>query len=370
MTRFITSIVFACGIATAVSAAEPPGQWVATLPDGGKVRVAVEPPDDKRFAHLSWCKAVRAPDGTIVLAYTAGIFHGNHGGGSPAVSISTDNGQTFSAPQVLREFGKGKDYTQSGNLALGVAGDGALVILAMAYTGNDTNHIFGWRSTDSGRTWTPTDTGTLGPDKTGSVFGNFVNVPGKGLIVLGHYRAGSSPYTSGIWMAASNDDGKSWGEPRSISAADAAEPVLVSTEGRLIAFLRGKAKKGQEYVAVSDDQGENWVTRLSDLAPENPKTHSIAAPCAVVNPENPNEMLVLTNERGNPGRFWLWRGDAKKLEFKRERVLLEIPRIEKDNHTDYGYPWLLHVSGRKWMMFYYHGLSHGPNAIWVADVEL
>ena len=113
-------------------AAEPPPVWAARVPGGGAIgRVVVPAPGDARFAHLSWPKAVRAKDGTIVLAYIAGTFHGTHGGGSPAVSISTDGGRTFTPPQVLREFAKGRDYTQSGNVALGVAEDGALVLLAM-----------------------------------------------------------------------------------------------------------------------------------------------------------------------------------------------------------------------------------------------
>lgn len=115
------------------------------------------PRKNLRFAHLSWPKAVRAADGTIVLAYTAGVFHGDHGGGSPAISISTDEGNTFTAPNVLRKFGPDKDYTQSGNLAIGLADDGG--VLAMAYTGGTGkivgtagrgNNIYGWRSTDSG----------------------------------------------------------------------------------------------------------------------------------------------------------------------------------------------------------------------------
>ena len=71
-----------------------------------------------------------------------------------------------------------------------------------------------------------------------------------------------------------------------------------------------------------------------------------------------------------PGRIWLWRGDARKLEWKRERVLLEFPRIEGDPNTDLGYPWLLHTGGKRWQMYYYHGNSRGACHIWVTDVEL
>ena len=194
----------------------PPPGWAAHPPDGGAVRIAVTPPEDKRFAHLAWPKVARARDGTIVLAYLAGIFHG--GAGCPAVSYSTDNGKTFSPPNVLREFGKGKDYANSGNLAVALAEDGGMVLLAMAH-GENANNIFGWRSGDSGRTWTPTDTSALGPDKTGSVT-SMINSPGIGLIAVGHYRKPSKPAV-GIWWAVSRDSGRTWGDPSPITDVNA-----------------------------------------------------------------------------------------------------------------------------------------------------
>lgn len=356
-------------------AASPPA-WAAVNPSGAPVRIAVAPVTVPRFAHLSWVKAIRTRSGTIVLTYIAGTFHGNHGGGSPAVSRSTDGGATFDAPRVLREFGPGLDYTQSGNLALGAATDGALVLLAMAYDGDKTNHIFGWRSDDDGRTWKPTDTTNLGPNKTGSVFGRILPVEGKGLIALGHYRAGSQPHTQGIWQATSKDEGRTWGEPRLISDVPAVEPVLVQSAGHLVGFFRGATTTldGRQYVGVSNDLGATWRTELSTLTAEKPDQARLAAPCAVENVNRSGELLVLTTERakpGNtPGRIWLWRGDATKLSWKREKVLLEFPHIAGDPNTDFGYPWLLHKSGRTWMMFYYHGAGRAVCPIWVTEVEL
>lgn len=360
---------------------EVPAEWQPRIVGGGNARVAVTAPADLRFAHLSWPKAVRAADGTIVLAYTAGIFHGDHGGGSPAVSISTDDGRTFSAPNVLREFGPDKDYTQSGNLAIGSADDGALVLLAMAYTGGTGkivgtagrgNNIYGWRSTDSGRTWTPTDTSKLGPNITGSVFGRVIDVSGQGLTVLGHYRAPSKPDT-GIWLAQSKDQGRSWGEPRMITDVAAAEPVLVVTENRRIAFLRGKNAGGRQYVAHSDDGGKTWSTELSNLAP--PPGHSLAAPFATQNPANPKQLLVLTNERAGskittPSSITLWRGEVDKLEWTTERKLIELPKSDDNPNKDLGYPWLLHKGGDQWQLYFYYGRSRGECAIWVADVTI
>lgn len=367
ITALLVATVFTC-FAKEARAEDLPA-WAATLNDGGKVRVAVPPPKDPHFAHLSWCKAVRTGDGTIVLAYIAGIFHGSHGGGSPAVSTSTDAGRSFSAPQILRVFDKDKDYSCSGNLALGIADDGSLALLAMAYTGDERNHIFGWRSTDGGRTWSETDTTTLGPNKTGSVFGNIVTVPGRGLTAIGHYRAGSKPYTKGIWIASSIDHGRTWGEPQRIIEDAAVEPMLVRSGDRLIAILRKAGKSDAQLVSVSDDDGKSWQTASSKLTIEKPG-FSLAAPFAAVHPDKPNQLVVLTTERGKPGRIWLWRAEADKLNWRRERIILEFPRPEGSKHNDYGYPWLVHLQGDRWLMFYYHGLGHGPNSIWVAEVTL
>ena len=40
-----------------------------------------------------------------------------------------------------------------GNLAMGVGNDGAVVLLAMAYGGDEANTILAWRSIDNGKTW-------------------------------------------------------------------------------------------------------------------------------------------------------------------------------------------------------------------------
>jgi hypothetical protein len=177
-------------------------------------------------------------------------------------------------------------------------------------------------------------------------------------------------------MAESHDHGLTWGEARRIADVHAVEPVLVPAAGRLLGFFRGDAQmqRGRQFVGVSDDNGLTWETELSVLDAENRETARLAAPCAVENPNKPGEILVLTTERavpGNtPGRIWLWRGDAQKLEWKRERVLLNIPRVEGDSNTDFGYPWLLHVDANRWLMFYYHGNSRAACPIWVTEVEL
>jgi hypothetical protein len=357
------------------TSANPLPVWAAKNPAGHPVRIAVASPDQSKSAHLSWPKVVRTRQGSVVLAYSAGIGH-NIGSSGLAVSRSKDGGKSFSAPKHLIRFPEDDArYRDCGNLALGLAEDGSLVLLAMAYNRDEANHIFGWRSTDDGVSWTRTDTSALGPDKTGSVFGSILQLSAQGIAVFGHYRAGSKPHTEGIWMSLSQNQGRTWGEARRISEVHGVEPAVVQSAGRLIGFFRGSPdSRGRQFVGVSDDAGRSWKTELSALDAQDPTKARLAAPFAADNPNRPGELLVLTTERavpGNtPGRIWLWRGDARKLDWKRERVLLEYPRIEGDPNTDLGYPWLLHTGGKRWQMYYYHGNSRGACHIWVTDVEL
>lgn len=349
---------------SALRAETPP--WAGVAPDGTPARIAVAPTGNPRFTHLAWPKAVRTPLGTIVLGYQIGTHHGN--GSCPAVSLSTDEGRTFTPPQVLREFGPGMEYTNSGNMAIGVAHDGAVIILSHGHRGNEANHIFGWRSTDEGRTWKEVDTSKLGPNKTGSSTGAIAQLPGERLIAVGHYRDGSKPYTRGIWRSISEDDGLTWGEPAMVSNVNAGEPTVVRHESRLLVFIRGRGPATvHQYIAVSDDFGETWQTELSDIAPQADHATLITHPFAMVNPHDPSRLLAATIERPLPAFATLWSADPKTLKFKPERRLLTLPKIEGGPNTDFGYPWLVHLGGDRWLMFYYHGRGRGDCPIWVTE---
>ncbi|MBI4623901.1 MAG: exo-alpha-sialidase [Verrucomicrobia bacterium] len=349
-------------------ASEPAPAWAGRAPNGDRVRIAIAPPENRRFEHLAWPKAVRTADGTIVLGYLAGTHHGSES--CPAVSVSSDGGKTFSAPNVLKEFGPGQEYGNSGNMALGIAHDGAVLLLAHGHSANS-NHIYGWRSTDGGRTWKPVDTSALGPNKTGSSTGTIVQLPGKKLMVTGHYRAGSKPNTVGIWQSVSEDDGRTWGEPAMVNNLNAGEPVLVRSGDRLLVFIRGRGPaNARQFISVSDDWGRTWKTDLLNLTALNPHATSLAHPFAMVNPHRADELIAVTFERPLPGTAQLWRGDARTLVFKHDRTLVELPKIAGDQNTDFGYAWLLPMEGRRALVFYYHGMGRGPCPIWVVETQI
>lgn len=351
-----------------VAAAELPA-WAGRAPDGAKPRIAVAPRDNPNYVHLAWPKAVRTADGTIVLGYQAGVRHGD--GSSPAISISTDGGKTFTPPKILKQFGPGHEYTNSGNMAIGVAHDGAVIVLSHGHRGNETNHIFGWRSTDSGRTWVAVDTSALGPNKTGSSTGTIVRLPGRRLMVTGHYRGGSVPYTLGIWQSVSEDDGLTWGEPQMVNNLNAGEPVLVRSGDRLLVLIRGRGPGAvRQFISTSDNWGRTWRTDLSNIVPINEHTRGLAHPFVMVDPHDAGKLVAVTFERPAPGSAQLWRGDPKTLVFTHDRTLIDLPKIEGDQNTDFGYAWLVPMEGRRALMFYYHGQSRGENAIWVLETTI
>jgi hypothetical protein len=355
-------------VSTRMAAADVAPDWAGRAPDGTPARVAVASPDNPRFHHLGWPKAVRTADGTIVLGFLMGRKH--PGENCPAVSVSTDGGKTFSAPKILKEFGRDKDYGASGNMALGIAHDGAVLLLSHGYSPNSC-HIFGWRSTVNGRTWKPVDTSALGPNKAGSSTGHIVQLPGKRLMAVGHYRDGCQPHTRGIWRAISEDDGLTWGEPVLVTREDGVEPVLVRHDNRLLVFIRRRGNHAtQQFIAISDDWGKTWRFESPNIGVILPGTRALAHPFAMINPHRPNELLAVTFERGTMGAAQLWRGDPATLKFTHERTLVELPKQSVKTNNDYGYGWLVPMENRRALLFYYHGRKDGPAAIWVLETEI
>jgi hypothetical protein len=334
----------------------------------------VPAPADARFAHLSWPKIVRATDGTLVLAYIAGRFHGPDGEGCPAVSISTDGGATFSAPIILREYGAHDRYTSAGNVALGLAEDGAVVLLTMTYAGNIRSTVAGWRSTDNGTSWQDIDTATLADNRTGSVFGHVFTVPGNGLAVCGHYRAGSQP-TEGMWIAYSSDNGRHWGVPRCLSTESLYEPAVLYSAGRLIGLVRaGTGADTFYWQAVSDDLGATWHFTKAALTPSGADPVRMPSPCIVADRTDPQRLFALQTERATgkstlPGAITLWTADARTLAWRRLGIVARFPS-ELGVNNDFGYPWITQLDDHTWQVVWYCGQMHGPNALYGLKLDM
>jgi hypothetical protein len=305
-------------------------------------RVVVSSPDDKALRHLSWPKIARADNGTLVLAYSAGTGH-NKGASGLAVSTSEDDGRTFSAPELLCYYPRDNEhYRDVGNLALGMGDEGAVILLAMAYSADKANTILGWRSLDNGKTWSRTDTSAIGTNKTGSVFGHVFAVPEKGMAVCGHYR---KPRGDGIWISYSNDNGKSWGPPRTITDKRFFEPTFVFSEGKLVGLVR-ENEACAYHQFVSRDLGENW--RFTERAIQGNDKAVHPSPFLTVDPENPQRLYALVSERAPVHRISLWEAHLDTLQWRRVGLVVE-------GGGDWTYPWMTHLSGNKWYFVYYQG---------------
>ena len=371
--------------------------------DFGRPRLLVPAPKDARFAHLSWPKVATCLDGTLVVACSAGRFHVSGGEGCPAVSISTDGGETFSAPHIVGKFTRGDECDHCGNLALGVAEDGSVVLLAMGYSGDKRATVLGWRSEDSGRTWAPVDTTPLAENRTGSVFGAITAVPRsgraaakamlphrggktslrssqplgvavqKGLVVFGHYRKPANPST-GIWWSCSKDQGRTWEPPETVTETPYYEPSVTFADGRFIGLLRnagGKTRRRYD-LALSHDMGRTWDLRPSSLAVPEGLAGMQPSPFIVAEPNDPKRLYALQSIRGiykdTLGRIDLWTADTAALQWRRLGRVTAIPAADK-HLSDWSYPWMTPLSDGGWFLVFYAGKKVGENSIYGMQMD-
>ncbi len=342
--------------------------------DYGEPKLAVEPPLNPRFAHLAWPRMVRTQEGIIIASYIAARFHGSGGEGSPAISISEDCGETLTPPHIVHEFGAHDQYTHSGNTALGIAGDGAIVLLAMAFRGNEAHTILGWRSENEGATWIPVDTSNLADDRSGSVYGNILSLPDDRLLVFGHFRSPRSE--NGIWVATSDDNGSSWSGPRQIADAELVEPAATFTEGRIVALYResNKPLHSRTWQAVSDDLGRTWDIKQDAIVSSEPGKYRLPSPFVTSDPPRPSLLYSLVTERrvpgSTPGTISLWTADLHELDWKKIGLITTLPSDEENLNRDFGYPWMVPLGGDRWFLLFYFGESAGPCALWSLELKI
>lgn len=341
--------------------------------DLGAPELAIPAHEDPRFAHLSWPRMIRLTDGRIVLTYCMGRFHGAHAEKCPAVTCSDDGGRSFGPSQVLWDIRATDPYTSCGNCALGETPSGAVVLLAMGFRGDEANTIRGWRSTDGARSWSPVDTTVLSENRTGSVYGYVLQVPGRGLAVLGHFRPGSRPRNRGIWIAFSDDDGCSWSEPEIVTEEGLVEPVGIYSAGRIVGLFRddGKETNDRYWQAVSDPEIVRWTVTPGPIACRETTATGrfrLPSPFLIEDPRDPSRLHCLQTSRhlpgGAPGSIHLWSADSRRLDWRRGPCLIRIPEDPRGEQVDHGYPWMVFLPPDEWLMVFYCGRKRGANSLW------
>jgi len=238
---------------------------------------------------------VRTADGTIVLGFLAGTHHGDES--CPLFPSHGRRQYVLPAPNILREFGRDTEYSNSGNLALGVAHDGAVLLLAHGHKGNLKNHIFGWRS---GGQWAHLEArGHIGAraEQDGVIHRDDRATSREAVDVTGHYRRWFETVQHRHLAVVSPDDGLTWGEPAMVNNLNAGEPVLVRAGDQLLVFVRGRGPaNARQFISISDDWGKTWKTELSTIITHDKRTTGLAHPFAMVNPLKTSELIAVTSE--------------------------------------------------------------------------
>ena len=71
-----------------------------------------------------------------------------------------------------------------------------------------------------------------------------------------------------------------------------------------------------------------------------------------------------------PGRISLWTSESTGEAWSDQGIIVEFPRVDGDENTDFGYPWMVKREDGRWLLAFYFGESAGPNAIWGLDLDI
>jgi hypothetical protein len=216
----------------------------------------------------AWPNLTMLKDGTIVAA----IFnHPSHGQAEGDVECwaSTDGGRIWKLRGVPAPHEPG---TNRMNVAAGTANDGALVVLASGWGGQNFRGkiLKPWanRSTDGGKTWKRSEAITLPSGLDYLIpFGDVVPISGKLLaapfyheqINFGAPRDPKRKRVGTSYLLFSKDDGVTWGEAVVIGAEDYNETaVLRLAPDRWLAAARTFGDAHLDLF-VSKDEGRTWT---------------------------------------------------------------------------------------------------------------
>jgi len=340
--------------------------------DWGEPRLILTAPQEWEYKHLSWPKIVRTAENNLILACSAGIGH-NMGGSGLTVSLSEDNGRSFSPPVMLRRFPQfDHRYEDCGNYAIGTAEDGAVILLAMAFNKTENlNTIFGFRSGDDGKSWQTVDTNNLAENTTGSVYGHIFHLPDSRLGVVGHYRHGSTPHERGIWMSFSDDNGRSWSPAKCITEGYYVEPAMIYNRGKFVGLLRTDNGRDFYTLTVSED-GEKWDFKPNAFDME-PKGEKYPSPFIIADPRNPDQLWALSSVRHKD--ITLYSANMSSADNLLDIQWNLVGTIARwggpgEEHADWTYPWMCHLDEDRWMCVFYYGRRRGRCDIYGLELQL
>ena len=272
------------------------GQGVSYSDDQGeswtKVTVAPNPGSLADKNHMWIDNVVGSPYENYL--YNAWTPFGGSGNGKIVLSRSTDNGETWSSPEIIS--GGTGGFHQGVNLSTGPNGE-VYAIWAVTYGGGDENAIGFAKSTDGGETWETAYTiidGIRGIRASGVPQNMRVNSfpvmavdngdgSNSGNIYVTWTNIGTPGQNSGsdrrVYIIRSEDNGETWSDPIQVNQSDNDQGFVSyfpwitvdPTNGLVAVVFYDNRNSGttmtEAWCAISNTAGDTWEDfQVSDIA--------------------------------------------------------------------------------------------------------
>lgn len=198
-----------------------------------------------------WPWVCSGADGTLYCVFREGVRHGFSAEGKIMLSLSRDQGKSWSAAKVIID----EPGVDDRNVAMTELKNKKLFLVYNTYTADKKSQTMGCFSTDGGTTWSQRM--PIGPTETRTRAA--VVELSDGSLILPYYIAPGN----GTIAARSTDGGKSWKTFR-ISDTDNFVgdewDLMEVSPGRLIGIIRNshKNRDGFFWVTESRDFGKTW----------------------------------------------------------------------------------------------------------------
>lgn len=292
----------------------------------------------------AWPNLTLMPDGSIVACVFGEPCHLDWEGAAESWR-SQDGGRSWSFLGVPVPNAKG---TARGNLAAGLAHNGALVVVCSGRSNISPKGVrpskpqpyqpfiapIVSRSEDGGTTWTH-ENKVFAPETSKLfLFGNIVTLPGNRLAVT-CYSSPDDADENGdsAWIYFSDDDGRTWGDARLIGERYNETNLLALGDGKLLAACR-TARTAKTEIFASVDGGQSWTCH----GPVTPDRHM---PAHLLQLQDQSILLTYgVRLRGMLGVYASISRD-EGITWDAPRVLFNIPAYESNTSskgTDGGYP--------------------------------
>ena len=296
-------------------------------------------PDNPRNSEAA---IIPLKDGSLLLGWTE-FYAGNgadHGPARISGLISNDEGKTWGGKYTLVENDGGCNVMEVNFLRLK---DNRIALFYCQKNSEDADcRVMMRTSQDEGKTWN--NPRQISPDNayTGLTNGRSIRLR-TGRILLETWHNGDS------YCYLSDDDGETWRESQRVKPGDGSwEPACIELkDGRVLMLMR--TGLGGQYKSISNDGGETWTEPVP-----TPLVGS-AAPVSISRIPETGELLALWNH--NPG-VGARRPLTAAISGDEGETWTRFKNIEEGEHDQWAYPAVTWINNEAFLTYFNYAGGH------------